>query len=243
MAGPVDVRPGSDTVLLDDGREALLEPLPEGYLLRLPRAGAATARRPALSLSFLRERPVAVLDGRELPLTLRRAELLALLALHPGGLTAEQLALQLYGEDGNPTTARAEVHRLRAQLGEQVLQTKPYRLRADIDADFLTAPAALRDGHTQAALSAFQAPLLARSEAPAIRAERDEFVAALRRALLDRRATRDRRGVEALWDYSQSEPGRDDLEVFERLTAELPARDPRHPVAAARLAFLLADDA
>ena len=154
-------------------------------------------RRPALSLSFLRERPVAVLNGRELLLTLRRAELLALLALHPGGLTAEQLALQLYGEDGNPTTARAEVHRLRAQLGEQVMQTKPYRLRADVDADFLTAPAALRDGDTRAALAAFQAPLLVRSEAPAIRAERDEFVAALRRAVLGRRGTRDRRGAEA----------------------------------------------
>ena len=239
----VDVRSGSDSVMLGDGREALLESLPEGYLLRLPRAGAASMRRPALSLSFLRERPVAVLDGHELLLTLRRAELLALLALHPGGLTAEQLALQLYGEDGNPTTARAEVHRLRAQLGGQVLQTKPYRLRADIDADFLTARAALRDGHTQAALSACQAPLLARSEAPAIRAERDEFVAALRRALLDRRATRDRRGVEALWEYSQREPGRDDIEVFERLSAELPVRDPRHAVAAARLAFLLTDDA
>jgi len=67
-------------------------------------------------------------------------------------------------------------------------------------------------------------------------------VAALRRALLDRWATGERRGVEALWDYSQRDPGRDDIEVFERLSAELPASDPRHPVAAARLASLLADD-
>lgn len=238
----VDVRPGSDTVPLGDGREALLEPLPEGYLLRMPRARAHSMRRPALSLSFLRERPVAVLDGRTLLLTLRRAEVLALLALHPGGLTAEQLALQLYGEDGNPTTARAEVHRLRAQLGEQFVLTKPYRLRADIDADFLAARTALRDGDTRAALTAFQAPLLARSEAPAIRAERDEFVAALRRALLNRRATQDRRDIEALWDYSQREPGRDDIEVFERLTAGLPTRDPRHPVAAVRLASLLEEE-
>lgn len=135
------------------------------------------------------------------------------------------------------------MHRLRAQLGEQVVLTKPYRLRADIDADFLTARAALRDRDTRAALTASQAPLLARSEAPAIRAERDEFVAALRGVLLDRRATRDRRGIEALWDYSQREPGRDDIEVFERLTADLPARDPRHSVAAAaRLATLLDED-
>ena len=105
-----------------------------------------------------------MLDGRELLLTLRRAELLALLALHPAGLTAEQLALQLYGEDGNPTTARAEVHRLRAQLGEEVIRTKPYRLRAEVDADFLAARMALRARDARAALAVARAPLLARSE-------------------------------------------------------------------------------
>jgi hypothetical protein len=39
--------------------------------------------------------PSASLDGRPFPLTTRRAELLALLALHPKGLTEEQLALHL----------------------------------------------------------------------------------------------------------------------------------------------------
>ena len=233
----VEVQPGSDEVRLDDGREALLEPLPEGYLLRVPRARRATVRRPVLSLSFLRERPVAVLNGRELLLSLRRTELLALLALHPAGLTAEQLALQLYGEAGNPTTARAEIHRLRAQLGTSAMQTKPYRLRADVDADFLTVRAALRNGNLHAALIASQAPLLGRSEAPAIRNERDELAAALRRAVLDHG------DLEALWTYGQCDPGRDDIYVFERLATELPAQDPRQPVAEARLTSLLAEDA
>ncbi|MGO9783951.1 MAG: GAF domain-containing protein [Streptosporangiaceae bacterium] len=232
----IDVQAGTDTIALGDGREARLEPLPEGYLLRVPRAQRRGARRPALSLSFLRDRPGGVLDGRELLLTLRRAELLALLALHPAGLTAEQLALQLYGEYGNPTTARAEVHRLRAQLGEEVIRTKPYRLRAEVDADFLAARMALRARDAWAALAVAQAPLLARSEAPAIRAERDELEAALRRAVLDRRDT------EAIWEYSQREPGRDDIEVFERLAADLPRQDPRHPIAAARLSALRTED-
>jgi hypothetical protein len=48
----------------------------------------------------------------------------AALALHPKGLTADQLALLLYGERGNPATVRAGVHRLRAQLGG-VLLTRP----------------------------------------------------------------------------------------------------------------------
>jgi hypothetical protein len=231
----IDVRAGIDAVLLADGREARLEPLSEGYLLRVPRTGRPSARRPALSLSFLREPASAVLDGRELPLTLRRAELLTLLALAPAGLTAEQLALALYGEDGNPVTARAEIHRLRTQLGELAMRTKPYRLRAEVEADFLTARAALRAGDLRAALAAGRSPLLARSEAPAIRAERDELGAALRHAVLDRG------DIDALWEYSQRDPGRDDLAVFERLAAELPAQDPRQPVAATRRTALQAD--
>jgi hypothetical protein len=60
-------------------------------------------------------------------------------------------------------------------------------------------------------------------------------VAALRHAVLDRG------DVDALWEYSQREPGRDDLAVFERLAAELPSQDPRQPVAATRQAILFAE--
>jgi hypothetical protein len=233
----IPLRPGDDRVLLGDGREGLVEPLPEGYLIRVPRAAPAATHRPALSLSFLRDRPVAVLDGRELPLTLRRAELLTLLALHPPGMTAEQLALQLYGDGGNPTTVRAEIHRLRAQLGDAAMRTKPYRLRVEIDADFLTAREALRSGDMPGALAVCHAPLLTRSEAPAIRAERDQLAASLRRAVLEHR------DLDALWTYGQREPGCDDLEVFEHLVRDLPSHDPRRPVAEARLQWLLCDDA
>ena len=47
--------------------------------------------------------------------------------------------------------------------------------------------------------------------------------------------------VDALWEYSQREPGRADLAVFDRLAAELPAQDPRQPVAASRRATLQAE--
>jgi DNA-binding response OmpR family regulator len=228
--------PGADRTVLEDGREALVEPLPEGYLIRVPQPARARTARPKLSLSLFGERPAAVLDGRDLPLTLRRAELLALLALHPSGLTAEQLALQLYGDEGNPVTVRAEVHRLRAQLGEDVLQTRPYRLRANVEADFLSARAALRRGEVRAAVAVAGAPLLQRSDAPAIRAERDQLVAALRSAVLEHR------DLDMLWAFGQNRIGGEDLEVFERLTAELPGHDPRRRVAASRLAWLLSDD-
>ena len=53
------------------------------------------------------------------------------LALHPDGLSAEQLALLLYGEEGNPTTVRGEVLRLRGLIGSVVLRTRPYRPRTN----------------------------------------------------------------------------------------------------------------
>ncbi|WP_020419377.1 GAF domain-containing protein [Amycolatopsis sp. ATCC 39116] len=231
---PKRVAVDADRVLLDDGREAHVEPLPEGYLLRL-RTTTAT-RRPTLELSFLGDNPAAVMNGRALPLTLRRAEILALLALHPAGLTAEQLALQLYGDDGNPTTVRAEIHRLRGQLGGDVMRAKPYQLRAEVEADFLRARRALNTGDVAAAVAACPAPLLNRSDAPAIRAEREQLVAAVRTAVLGHA------DPDVLWTFAQSETGRDDVEVFEHLTRRLPADDPRRAVASARLEWLLGED-
>ncbi|PZG23505.1 helix-turn-helix domain-containing protein [Nonomuraea aridisoli] len=232
----VTIPAGADRVTIGDGREALVEPLPGGYLLRVPRRGRTAPRRPTLSLTFLGDRPAAVLDGRELPLTLRWAELLALFALHPAGLTAEQVAFRLYGDAGNPATVRAEIHRLRARLGESAMRARPYRLRAEVEADFLTARAALRAGDVRAAVAVCRAPLLPGSESAVIRAESHSLVASMRSAVLGHH------DLDALWDFAQSEPGADDLEVFERLVAELPARDPRRAVAETRLAWLLAED-
>ncbi|GAA1252083.1 GAF domain-containing protein [Prauserella halophila] len=234
----VSVEDGTDRIDVE-GREALLEPLSGGYLLRLPREGGTTIpvrpAAPTLRLSFLGTTPEAQLDGRSVPLTLRRAEILALLALHPEGLTADQLALHLYGDAGNPTTVRAEVHRLRSELGEALL-AKPYRLAAEADADFLRVRDALATGDVGRAATIATAPLLARSESPTIRAERDQRTVALRTAVLDSG------DPEALWALSEGEPGHDDVEVFEHLTRVLPAGDPRRPVADARLAWLLDND-
>ncbi len=219
LTSRVDVTGGS--VRLADGREAVLEQLDEGYLLRVPRQGT---RRPVLSLRFLGESKGS-LDGRALPLSLRHAELLTALALHPRGVTAEQLALHLYGERGNPTTVRAELHRLRAQLGG-VLLTRPYRLAADVRGDFLAVRDALRAGDVGTAAAAYRGRLLPRSEAPVVCEEREDLAAALRRGVL---ACGD---VEALWAFGLVA---EDATVLERLVRRLPRTDPRREVAATRL--------
>jgi hypothetical protein len=214
--GRVAVPEAGRSVALPDGRTAVAETLGQAFLLRT--AGTADDRS-ALMLRLLGdEQPYAFLDGRRIPLSLRHAELLALLALHPRGLTCEQSSLHLYGDEGNPVTVRAEIHRLRAQLGD-VVRAKPYRLDCDVDADFLAVRRLLAAGDVTAAARLHQGPLLPRSESPAIQSERDDLTAQLRRQLLHRG------DAEALWMYAQT--GGDDLEILGRLTTALPPGDPR----------------
>ncbi|MGH3519746.1 MAG: helix-turn-helix domain-containing protein [Haloechinothrix sp.] len=153
----------------------------------------------------------------------RHAGILALLALHPSGLSAERLALQLYGEAGNPVTVRAEIHRLRAQLGADVVRTKPYRIGAEVDADFVRARSALRHAHVGTLLDELHGPL-PDSEAPAICEEREALVATMRALAL--RSGR----IDALWAFWETSSGADDLEVVDRLCALLSAVDPRRTV-------------
>jgi hypothetical protein len=232
----VAVPAGGGRVLLEDGREMEVEPLAEGYLLHAPRRATTTRHRSALSLRCTGEAaPLATLDGRSVPLTLRPAELLTALALHPAGRTAEQLAAALYGDDGNPTTVRGEVLRLRGLIGADVLRTRPYRLDAAVDTDFGAARRALHAGQVAEALRACAGLLLPRSDAPEIRELRDELVAGLRRAVLDSD------DVELLAAFAAHPLGADDLETHDRLVDELPPQDPRRPGLAARLARLLAE--
>jgi hypothetical protein len=224
----VDITAPDRLVILPDGREATVEPLAAGFLLRM--AGRQCTRTPTLSLAFLgATHPVAVLDGRTLPLSLRHAEILALLSLHRQGMSAEALAIALYGEAGNPVTARAEMHRLRAQLGDRVIRTRPYRLGGDVDADFLAVPRLLKAGRLAEALAAWRGPLLPRSDALGVREERDDLIVALRDAVLHRR------DAGALWSFAQTETGADDIDVLETLATLLPPTDTRRSVVLARI--------
>ncbi|MHA6617229.1 helix-turn-helix domain-containing protein [Pseudonocardia sp. DLS-67] len=230
----VALHPGADRVALDDGREMVVEQLAEGYLLRAPQPSSPAPPRSALSLRFTGEgAPTAILDGRSVPLTLRPAELLTALALHPDGLTAEQLALLLYGEEGNPTTVRGEVLRLRGLIGTDVLRTRPYRLAATVDTDFQAARRAIRAHRCADALRSCAGPLLPRSDAPAIRELRAELEAGLRGIVLESE------DVDLLVEFAGHPLGRDDLEVHDRLLALLPPSDPRRgPVSARRMHLL-----
>lgn len=222
-------------VPLGDGREGIIEPLADGYLLRVARRPRGPAE-PALSLTLLGDaQPAMVLDGGRHVLTDRHAEILALLALYPGGLTSDQLTYHLYGDTGIQVTTRAEIHRLRAQLGS-ILATRPYRLGAHVTADMLTVHAALRAGDVHRALAGYRGSLLPRSESPTIRAEREELHSAVRRAALDQG------GGNELWLLAETDLGRFDLELLDAAHRALGADDPRRAMVAARANHILTEE-
>ncbi len=214
-----------------DGRSWEAEGLPGGgAILSLRRPRSAGSRR-RLSLRLLGNCPCARVAGRE-ERGLRSLELLAVVAMHPQGMTAEQLALALYGERGKTVTVRAQVHRLRERLGEDVLETHPYRLLGAVDADWLCVQRLVSEGRPGEALDSFPGPLLPASDAPAVREARDLLDESLRRTVLSSADS------ELLTRWLAHPAGADDLPAARALVASLPVGDSRRAAATAKAAVL-----
>ncbi|WP_435770966.1 transcriptional regulator [Nocardioides sp. SYSU DS0651] len=126
----------------------------------------------------------ARVDGQRLLLNRRQTEILALLALHPDGLSLEQLHALLYGDHAVTfSTLKAEVSHLRHALGGQ-LASRPYRLLMPVATDVEHVLGLLRRGDAAAAVEAYGGDLVPGTESPAL-VEMGEYVAvALREALL-----------------------------------------------------------
>jgi hypothetical protein len=111
--------------------------------------------------------------GVVLPLALRQAEIVALLALAPNGLGPEELHDQMYGEEPvSVTTTKAEVSHLRALLAGGITQRR-YQLNDSITVDVSVLVDALRAGDTARVAELYSGPLLPTSESPMIREWRE----------------------------------------------------------------------
>lgn len=123
-------------------------------------------------------------DGQRLLLNRRQTEILTLLAMHPEGLSLEQLHALVYGDQAvTLSTLKAEVSHLRAALGGQ-LASRPYRLTMPVQTDVDLVLGLLRGGRVAAAVDAYGGDLLPGTNSPAL-AELAEYVAvAVREALL-----------------------------------------------------------
>jgi transcriptional regulator of acetoin/glycerol metabolism len=144
------------------------DPVDEGPGLRLTLLGAAEAR----------------LDGARLLLNRRQTEILALLALHPEGLSSEQLHALLYGDQSvTLSTLKAEVSHLRSALGGR-LSSRPYRLLLPVRTDVDQVLNLIRRGEVAAAVEAYGGDLLPGTDSPALVQLGDFVAVAVRESLL-----------------------------------------------------------
>ena len=96
--------------------------------------GSDDQDEPGLSLTLLGTVETR-LDGQRLLLNRRQTEVLALLAMHPEGLSPEHLHALVYGDQAvTLSTLKAEVSHLRSALGGQ-LSSRPYRLMMPVTTD------------------------------------------------------------------------------------------------------------
>jgi hypothetical protein len=156
-----------------------------------------------------------------LRLSRRHSELVLLLASASRGLSGDELAVLLYEDDVTGSTLRAELNRLRSLLGEELLASRPYRLAAEVTADWLAVEAQLAAGAVGSALRLYRGPLMPASTAPGVLRLRENIEASLRQAVL-------RSGEPDLMStWTRSAWGADDYEMW---TAQLAALGPRSPL-------------
>ena len=177
--------------------------------------------------------PEVRLHGRPVELPRRQLELLTVLSLHPEGMNLQALHAALHPDHTvQPATVKAEVSHLRRALGENVVASRPYRLAVPVRADHLDVLEDIAAGRLRRAVSTYAGPLLAGTDAPALRDHAHYLEAALRRAVLNAD------DADLLFALGGQLP--DEVEVHERTLARLPDGDPRAAIAHARLTAALA---
>src|SRR5690625_578912 len=144
------------------------------------------------------------------PLSLRLLESLLVLTTTPEGLTTDGLAAAVYESPPSAVTVRAEMTRLRRALGDDVLASRPYRLRTPVRTDIDELRRLLDMGAYYRALALYRGPVLAASTAPAVLELREEVATTVRDALLSDA------DAELLAEFARAHAD-DDVEVWETI--------------------------
>ena len=206
-----------------------------------PRSPSLPRRLPqGLVLNSLgRDHATLEVGGRSLELSRRHAEILTLLAWHPEGLPADQLANLVYESDGYRDTLRAEMVRLRkvveAFAPELTPTSRPYRLGRPLDLDANRVLAFLDKGAHRVALAAYHGPVLPGSFSPGIQEIRHEVSSRLRAALLADAA------VDTLLSYARTDEAAYDSEVWKTCLMLLPVRSPKRAGVVSRIEHIEAE--
>ncbi|GAA0537448.1 transcriptional regulator [Saccharopolyspora subtropica] len=127
--------PGDHQVWLPTLGLCAVEPLPGGFLVRPAEGESPSPVRAVLDVRHpTRPRLTLHQDSGVWTHSLspRHAEILFVLARHPAGRTAAELAADLFGDPSRTITVRAEMSRLRKQIG-RVIDHRPYRFADDVE--------------------------------------------------------------------------------------------------------------
>lgn len=189
------------------------------------------------SLQILgRDQGLLHVAGQAVTLSERHTEILAMLALHPEGLSAEELTDKVYPEGTSLTSIRAEMVRLRKLLQSTaptlVPQSRPYRLPRALVVDAEQVRNYLDRGAHRLALNIYRGEVMPRSLAPAIEAIRNRVSVQLREAILADASP------EALLGYLQLPQAADDVEAWLTALRLLPPRSPKRAAVVAHLEAL-----
>jgi len=221
---------------LPDGRQLVAEPVGgNGHILVRWSEPVQARREPSpVRLTALGQDCVRlVVDGHTHRLSHRHSEIVVVLSLLAGGVSGERLAVDLSEREVPRVNLRVEMSRLRAQLGMDVLGSRPYALRRGVRSDYFDLRDLLAAGRVDEAVAAYAGPVLPWSDAPAIVELRRALEQQLRSAVL---ASGDpvllRRWVDAPW-------GGDDLQAWRTLADRLPGGSPQRAAAAGRARALL----
>ncbi|MBQ0826687.1 GAF domain-containing protein [Streptomyces tagetis] len=237
-AAPVhDPRTGRVLGAVDiTGGDGLAHPHSLGFVQAVARAAEShlalsAPERPAEDHAELtalgRAEALLTTGGRRVRLSRRHSEIVVLLALHPEGLTGDELLCALYEDERvTPVTLRAELARLRGVLGPGRLASRPYRLTVPVESDIAVVERRLRSGAITKAATAYAGPLLPGSQAPAVVRMRHRLADALRNALIARR------DPDLLADWAHAPWGEDDLDVWRALATVRPTAAARSRLAA-----------
>ena len=175
---------------------------------------------------------ILTLGSQDFRLSPRHSEMILLLLMHPAGLSADELAVELLEGEINTVTVRAEMSRLRRLVGADVVQSQPYRLSSGLSCDLLRIKQLLRQGSVRQAIAAYSGPVLPRSMAPGIVAIREDIRIELREQAW---ASGD---AQVVLDAAELSDFRDDVQLWQAALQLLPAGDPKRAHVQAHLRVL-----
>ncbi len=231
ISGRLQLNTAKGSALLPDGNEVPVERLSggEGYFLR----GEISPSMVEVCIETMgRKEAVVRFLGQEIRLSCRQSEIAVILALNPKGVTAEQVAVFLYGSEVSPVTVRAEMSRLRKLLGPKVVGSKPYRFLFPVRLDFVSLREQLRQGRVSEAVENYVGPVLGNSDSPFIAEERMNLEWQLRAAVLNQG------DLESLDRWASGTWARYDVELFQRIADLHPRDHSRRATALARVELI-----